>query len=91
MKRTIATPKYIELLSVKVTKVKDIYIATLYYKGKLYDQLCCTCKQDIGWTCREMMRWSSRNMLTGEPINLDSIPKEEEFEHMSAEVTYKYE
>ena len=51
---------YKEPLSVKVTAMKNHFIATLYNEGKVRDRRVVFRKCDIGYACRDMMRWFSK-------------------------------
>jgi hypothetical protein len=43
--------------TVKVTRIKNRYHARLWWEGKIFDEMACSSKADIGWICREMLRW----------------------------------
>lgn len=49
---------------VKVQKINNNYHARLFVDGKLYDEMACKERQDIGWICREMMRWADKDIVT---------------------------
>ncbi|ADM80091.1 hypothetical protein phiAS5_ORF0248 [Aeromonas phage phiAS5] len=41
----------------KVTRIKNRYHIRLFVDGKLYDEMACQCRIDIGLCCRKMLRW----------------------------------
>lgn len=46
---------------IKVTKINDRWHARLTYEGKIYDEMACDQRIDIGYICRVMMRWFDKN------------------------------
>ncbi len=48
---------------VKVQRINNNFHARLFVNGKLYDEMACKEKQDIGWICREMMRWADKDIV----------------------------
>ena len=48
-------------LYIKVTKIMNKWHARLYYRDKIYDEMACTDRLDIGLICRIMMRWLDKS------------------------------
>jgi hypothetical protein len=46
-----------ELLTTKVTAINGRYHCRLLRDGKVYDEMACVEKEDIGYCMREMLRW----------------------------------
>jgi len=46
---------------IKVTKIKNRFHARLFVNEKVYDEMACSFKRDIGYICREMLRWYDKN------------------------------
>lgn len=42
---------------VKVTRIRNRWHARLTYNGKVFDEMACSDRRDIGWICREVLRW----------------------------------
>jgi len=42
---------------IKVTRINNRWHARLIVDGKIYDEMACANRVDIGWICREMLRW----------------------------------
>jgi hypothetical protein len=51
------TDPYIEPLTTKLTRIGNWWHCQVFANGKLYDELRCDTKADIGWCFREIMRW----------------------------------
>ena len=49
------------MIVIKVTRIKERYHARLFYKDKVYDEMACQTRRDMGWICREMLRWFSKS------------------------------
>ena len=54
---------------IKVTKIKNRYHARLFFKEKIFDEMACEYRQDIGLICKEMLRWFDK--LGGESVYAD--------------------
>jgi hypothetical protein len=46
-----------EILTVKVTKIKNKYHCRLYEKEKVFDEMACKNKSDISFCISTMLRW----------------------------------
>ena len=46
---------------IKVTKIKNRWHAQLTVEGKVWDEMACDTRLDIGYICRQMMRWYDKN------------------------------
>lgn len=42
---------------IKTTKIKNRWHARLIVDDKIFDEMACSLREDIGWICREMLRW----------------------------------
>ena len=49
-------------MEIKVTRIKNRFHARLYVNGKVFDEMACTEKKDIGFICREMLRWYDKGL-----------------------------
>lgn len=65
---------------VKVTRIANRWHARLLINNKIFDEMACNTKCDIGWICREMLRWyqklggnsafadAARKRQSGQPV-----------------------
>lgn len=42
---------------IKVTKIKNRWHARLLVADKVYDEMACEVRSDIGYICKTMLRW----------------------------------
>lgn len=47
----------IDKTDIKVTRIGKWWHARLLLNGKVYDEMACSNRRDIGAICREMLRW----------------------------------
>lgn len=45
------------MIDIKVTRIGKYWHARLFLNGKLYDEMACSSRLDLGKICRIMMRW----------------------------------
>ena len=45
------------MIDIKVTRIGKFWHARLFLNGKLYDEMACSNRMDLGKICRIMMRW----------------------------------
>jgi hypothetical protein len=45
---------------IKVTKINDRWHARLTVEGKVYGEMACSARVDVGYICRQLMRWHDK-------------------------------
>lgn len=45
------------MIDIKVTRIGKYWHARLFLNGKLYDEMACSNRMDLGKICRIMLRW----------------------------------
>ena len=45
------------MIDIKVTRIGKFWHARLFLNGKLYDEMACSNRMDLGKICRIMLRW----------------------------------
>lgn len=46
-----------EILTIKVTKINEIYCIRLIEDDRIIDERSCESKRKVGPTCRDMIKW----------------------------------